>query len=135
MADKEKPQKAAKAGGPPAGKPGKEAKAKAPKAAAAPREWKPRPADYKPRLKTHYEKVVRDALKEKFAYANPMQIPKIEKIVQEALEFARQSPEPDPSTVRRHVYQNPINPPEALRPQPVGEQRGQPVPGQLETQR
>ena len=81
MADKEKPQKAAKAGGPPAGKPGKEAKAKAPKAAAAPREWKPRPADYKPRLKTHYEKVVRDALKEKFTYANPMQIPKIEKIV------------------------------------------------------
>lgn len=81
MADKEKPQKAAKAGGPPAGKPGKEAKAKAPKAAAAPREWKPRPADYKPRLKTHYEKVVRNALKEKFAYANPMQIPRIEKIV------------------------------------------------------
>jgi large subunit ribosomal protein L5 len=80
MAEKQKPQKA-KAGGPPAGKPGKEAKAKAPKAAAAPREWKPRPADYKPRLKTHYEKVVRDALKEKFAYANPMQIPKIEKIV------------------------------------------------------
>ena len=82
MADKEKPQKAGKAGGPPAGKPGKEAKAaKAPKAEAAPREWKPRPADYKPRLKTHYEKVVRDQLKEKFAYANPMQIPKIEKIV------------------------------------------------------
>ena len=82
MADKEKPQKAAKAGGAPAGKPAKEAKgAKAAKADAAPREWKPRPADYKPRLKTHYEKVVRGALKEKFAYANPMQIPKIEKIV------------------------------------------------------
>jgi large subunit ribosomal protein L5 len=82
MAEKEKPQKAAKAGGPPAGKPAKEAKsAKAPKAAAAPREWKPRPKDYKPRLKTHYEKVVRDALKEKFAYANPMQIPRIEKVV------------------------------------------------------
>lgn len=82
MADKEKPQKPAKAGGPPAGKPGKEAKAaKGAKAAAAPREWKPRPKDYKPRLKTHYEKVVRGALKEKFAYSNPMQIPKIEKIV------------------------------------------------------
>jgi large subunit ribosomal protein L5 len=83
MAEKDKPQKAAKAGGPPAGKPGKEGKAAkaAPKADAAPREWKPRPKDYKPRLKTHYEKVVRGALKEKFAYANPMQIPKIEKIV------------------------------------------------------
>jgi large subunit ribosomal protein L5 len=84
MAEKEKPQKAAKAGGPPAGKPGKEAKAKGAKPAkadAGPREWKPRPKDYKPRLKAHYEKVVRDALKEKFAYANPMQIPRIEKIV------------------------------------------------------
>lgn len=82
MAEKEKPVKAAKAGGPPAGKPGKEAKgAKASKADAAPREWKPRPADYKPRLKTHYEKVVRGQLKDKFAYANPMQIPRIEKIV------------------------------------------------------
>jgi large subunit ribosomal protein L5 len=83
MADKEKPQKA-KAGAPPAGKPGKEAKgARASKAAVStePREWKPRPKDYKPRLKSHYEKVVRDALKEKFAYANPMQIPRIEKIV------------------------------------------------------
>ncbi len=82
MAEKEKPVKAAKAGGPPAGKPGKEAKgAKASKADAAPREWKPRPANYKPRLKTHYEKVVRGQLKDKFAYANPMQIPRIEKIV------------------------------------------------------
>jgi 2-oxoisovalerate dehydrogenase E1 component len=50
---------------------------------------------------------------------------KIEKIVQEALEFARQSPEPDPSTVRRNVYQNPVNPPEALRPQAVHETRTQ----------
>ncbi|HML29629.1 MAG TPA: 50S ribosomal protein L5 [Hyphomicrobium sp.] len=47
-----------------------------PRAAAA-----PRPADYKPRMKAHYEKVVRDALKEKFGYANVMQIPKIEKVV------------------------------------------------------
>lgn len=70
MADKEKPQKA-KAGG----------KGKAAEVSAAPREWKPRPADYRPRLKTHYEKVVRGQLLEKFAYANPMQIPKIQKIV------------------------------------------------------
>lgn len=78
MAEKEKPAKAAKpqAAG---GRVAKEKKAAA--ANAAPREWKPRPADYKPRLKTHYEKVVRDALKVKFGYANPMQIPKLEKIV------------------------------------------------------
>jgi 2-oxoisovalerate dehydrogenase E1 component len=49
----------------------------------------------------------------------------IDKVVQEALEFARNSPEPDPSTVRRHVYANPINPPEALRTRPVGETRVQ----------
>ncbi len=49
----------------------------------------------------------------------------IETVVQEALEFARNSPEPDPSTVRRHVYQTPINPPEALRPQIKGETRVQ----------
>jgi 2-oxoisovalerate dehydrogenase E1 component len=49
----------------------------------------------------------------------------IDKVVQEALEFARNSPEPDPSTVRRHVYANPINPPEALRARPAGETRVQ----------
>lgn len=54
----------------------KAAKSGAPEAAAA-----PRPKDYRPRMKTHYEKVVRDALLKKFEYANPMQVPKIEKIV------------------------------------------------------
>ncbi|WP_055047889.1 thiamine pyrophosphate-dependent enzyme [Devosia sp. A16] len=49
----------------------------------------------------------------------------IDKVVQEALEFARSSPEPDPSTVRRHVYANPINPPEALKARAVGETRVQ----------
>lgn len=49
----------------------------------------------------------------------------IEKVVQEALEFARNSPEPDPGTVRRHVFADPINPPAALRPQPAGETRVQ----------
>lgn len=49
----------------------------------------------------------------------------IEKIVQDALEFARNSPEPDPSTVRQHVYASPINPPEALAAQPAGETRVQ----------
>ena len=42
---------------------------------------KPRPADYKPRMKTLYNDVVRAALVEKFAYKNPMQVPKLDKIV------------------------------------------------------
>jgi large subunit ribosomal protein L5 len=85
MAEKDKP--AAKGGKPadPAAAKGAEkaAKAAAKKAAAAAPKGpaKPRPADYKPRMKTHYEKVVRDALMKKFAYANIMMIPKIEKIV------------------------------------------------------
>ena len=33
----------------------------------------------------------------------------------EALAFARQASEPDPATVARHVYAEPINPPDALR--------------------
>ncbi|MGJ8529327.1 50S ribosomal protein L5 [Maritalea sp.] len=34
-----------------------------------------------PRLRTHYDEVVRAALAEEFNYKNPMQIPKLEKIV------------------------------------------------------
>ncbi len=49
----------------------------------------------------------------------------IEKTVQAALEFARNSPEPDPSTVRRHVFANPINPAVALAARPAGETRVQ----------
>src|SRR3569832_1319943 len=62
---------------------GGEKKAKAGKAASSePRApAAPRPADYKPRMKSHIEKVVRNALKEKYGYANVMQIPKLEKIV------------------------------------------------------
>ena len=37
--------------------------------------------DYTPRLQDVYEADVRKALKEKFGYANDMQIPKLEKIV------------------------------------------------------
>jgi 2-oxoisovalerate dehydrogenase E1 component len=37
----------------------------------------------------------------------------------------RSSPDPDPSTVRLHVFADPINPPPALRQQPVGETRVQ----------
>ena len=58
------------------GKPAKQAAAKGEKTPP-----KPRPADYRPRMKEHYEKVVREALREKFGYKNPMQIPRLEKIV------------------------------------------------------
>jgi 2-oxoisovalerate dehydrogenase E1 component len=38
----------------------------------------------------------------------------VEREVQAAIAFARSSPEPDPGTVYRHVFAEPINPPEAL---------------------
>ena len=41
----------------------------------------PRPSDYRPRMKAHYEAVVREALKKEFGYGNVMQIPRLEKIV------------------------------------------------------
>jgi large subunit ribosomal protein L5 len=39
------------------------------------------PADYKPRLRGHYDKVVRPQLTEQFGYKNPMQVPAITKVV------------------------------------------------------
>ena len=50
---------------------------------------------------------------------------RIERWCEEALTFARNSPEPDPATVRLHVFANPINPPAALQPRAVGETRTQ----------
>jgi large subunit ribosomal protein L5 len=41
----------------------------------------PRPKGYKPRMKTHYEKVVREELTKQFGYKNAMQVPRLEKIV------------------------------------------------------
>ena len=78
-----KPDKAAAAG-----KPAKEAQGKgkpregkgAPKADKGPAPA-PRPKDYRPRMKTHYEKVVREEMKKQFGYQNIMQIPRIDKIV------------------------------------------------------
>ncbi len=67
MAEKDKGRKAQGKG-----------KGEKPAPAAAPA---PRPKDYKPRMKSLYETKVRGAMKEKFGYANPMQIPKLEKIV------------------------------------------------------
>jgi large subunit ribosomal protein L5 len=92
MADKEKPEKAAKAAGAAdkapsdkAAKGGKSDKqARGGKKDSAPKiatPAAPRPKDYKPRMKTHYEKVVREALSKKFAYKNHMQVPRLEKIV------------------------------------------------------
>ncbi|MBL4786208.1 MAG: 50S ribosomal protein L5 [Cohaesibacteraceae bacterium] len=37
--------------------------------------------EYVPRLKAHYQSVLRDSLKEEFNYSNPMLIPGLEKIV------------------------------------------------------
>jgi len=86
MADEKKPKQAAQGGdakgskGAPKAKGDAKGKAAAPKADAAPRSFA-RPKDYKPRLKDHYEKVVRGQLTGKFGYKNHMQVPKIEKIV------------------------------------------------------
>jgi large subunit ribosomal protein L5 len=72
------PDKAAKGAAAAKGKPrdGKGAKGEKASAPAA-----PRPKDYRPRMKTLYEKVVREAMKKEFSYENLMQIPRIEKIV------------------------------------------------------
>ncbi|MGE3064242.1 MAG: 50S ribosomal protein L5 [Hyphomicrobiaceae bacterium] len=71
--DKAKGGAKAKAGG----KADKEAKG-APKAKAA---AAPRPKDYKPRMKAHYESTVRSELTKKFGYKNAMQVPRLEKVV------------------------------------------------------
>ena len=66
------------------GKGGKaETSGKAEQAQTAPAEERSftRPEGYKPRLKVHYENVVRDQLTKKFNYKNVMQVPRIEKIV------------------------------------------------------
>lgn len=82
MAENEKPQKGGKGGGAAAAGQAKAAAAAAKKAAKGDGfVTQPRPKDYKPRLKSHYEKVVREALAKKFGYKNPMQIPKLEKVV------------------------------------------------------
>jgi large subunit ribosomal protein L5 len=54
-----------------------QAKAAAPKEARKPRER----SDYVPRLKTHFEQVVREQLSKELNYTNRMQVPKITKIV------------------------------------------------------
>ena len=62
-----------------------QAKARAKKDAASKKAGvapaKPRPKDYTPRLKAHYDAVVKEALTKKFAYKNHMQVPRLDKIV------------------------------------------------------
>ena len=50
--------------------------------AAAPKEARPKQSleGYTPRMRKHYDEVVRQKLVEEFGYKNPMQVPKIEKI-------------------------------------------------------
>jgi large subunit ribosomal protein L5 len=87
MAENEKPKgdkaprqakDGAKGGGP------RSQQAKGGKGADAPAakvERKPLPAGYKPRMKALYEQSVRKALTDKFGYKNPMQVPRLDKIV------------------------------------------------------
>ncbi|WP_421695128.1 50S ribosomal protein L5 [Aestuariivirga sp.] len=58
----------------------KKAEKSAPAAKAAPGTLAT-PADYVPRLRKHYDEVVRPALIKQFGYENAMQVPKITKIV------------------------------------------------------
>jgi large subunit ribosomal protein L5 len=76
-----KPAKAPAAGKDSAKAPA-EKKAKADKSAPkAPAVLEAVPADYVPRLRKHYDEVVRPALVKEFGYSNAMQVPKITKIV------------------------------------------------------
>ena len=81
--EKAKPAKGAAGGaakGGPAGQVKKAKKVAKPANDGQPRNFT-RPKDYTPRMKDHYEKVVREALAKKFGYGNVMQIPRIEKVV------------------------------------------------------
>lgn len=85
MAEEKKPKaaKAPKAEGEAKGDAKKAGKAKAaPKVERAPSEKAALPeGGFTPRLKTHYEEVVRPALTEQFGYKNAFEVPAIEKIV------------------------------------------------------
>jgi large subunit ribosomal protein L5 len=55
---------------------GKKAPEAEPQAAAA-----ALPADYKPRLRQHYQRTVAPALTKRFSYKNPMMVPRLQKVV------------------------------------------------------
>jgi large subunit ribosomal protein L5 len=58
-----------------------EGKAEAAAAKAAPAKKAARDANYVPRFKKRYEEVIRPGLQKEFGYTNPLQAPRIEKIV------------------------------------------------------
>ncbi|MBB3931656.1 2-oxoisovalerate dehydrogenase E1 component [Kaistia hirudinis] len=80
-------------------------------------------------LKRDPVKLFRARLTDDFSVASTDELDaidaRIDAIVQTSLEFARNSPEPDPATSGLHVFAEPLNPPEALV---------QPVPGATQTQ-
>jgi len=69
----------------------------------------------------------RERLIEEYAVATAAELEAIdrtvERAVDEALDFARKSPEPDARTVRAAMYADPLNPPEALTPRPAAPTR------------
>jgi large subunit ribosomal protein L5 len=77
-AEQAKPAKGAK-GAPPAG--AKKSKEEKKGAAVIAGERPKLPAGYVPRMKTHYDEKVIPALKTRFQYQNPMQVPRLQKIV------------------------------------------------------
>ena len=70
-------KKAPKAAKPPKGAPKEAGAAKESKDSKSSR----MPDGYKPRLKNHYDTVVRGELTKQFSYTNPMQVPAITKVV------------------------------------------------------
>jgi large subunit ribosomal protein L5 len=76
-----KPQGDAAAQGAKAKAKGAKPEGKAEAAAAKPAAEAPRDANYIPRLKKRYEEVIRPELQKEFGYTNPLQAPRIEKIV------------------------------------------------------
>src|SRR5512145_1080063 len=80
MADtKEKAPKAGAAKG--EGAKGGATKAPREKAAAAATDPKPKAVEGTPRLRTHYDQVVRPNLAKQFGITNPMQLPRLTKVV------------------------------------------------------
>jgi large subunit ribosomal protein L5 len=80
-AEQAKPAKGAKGAPPAAGKKGKEDKKDKKGAAQIAGERPKLPAGYVPRMKTHYDEKVIPALKTRFQYSNPMEVPRLLKIV------------------------------------------------------
>jgi large subunit ribosomal protein L5 len=81
MADTQQQTEAKKPPKPSQGAPKPAKEAAAPKG-EAPKAKQPRErSDYKPRLKTHFDSVVREQLTKQFGYANKMQVPVITKVV------------------------------------------------------